>query len=328
MRGLRVGIVNPRSPFGTRVRTLLSEGHVPIIELKLFESDTTGEATLTQFQDDVVITQPLDLDLLANLDVVFFAGEDGDLVNRMAVDASGDGVLSLVEGAVGLEAPVVFHGADGPADSGDAEDRLFIVPRMASYLVGTTLRRVRESLSAVRASATVLLPAAIQGDAGANELHQQVVSILNFKAPPTEVFQEQVAFNVKVAGTGARSAVLAESVAAEAAKLANLEDALTVSLVQVPVFHGYAASIWVELEAPVEQRAMVACFQEPPFAMDTGRGAKPPTPVGAADSNKIHIGGLRRPSELSRPGFWLWAVADTTAYDSSSTAIEFVKARA
>ena len=182
MRGLRVGVVNPRSPFGSRVRSLLSEGSLSVIELKLFESEVEGEATLTQFQDDVVITQPLDPDLFTNLDVIFFAGQDSDLFNRLALDASGDGILSLVEGAIGLEAPVVFHGAEGPTASGDSEDRLFVVPRMASYLVGATLRRARESLSAASASATILLPAGVQGDAGASELHQQVVSILSFKS--------------------------------------------------------------------------------------------------------------------------------------------------
>ena len=327
MRGLRVGVVNPRSPFGSRVRSLLSEGSLPVIELKLFESDVEGEATLTQFQADVVVTQPLDPDLFTNLDVIFFAGQDSDLFNRLAVDASGDGILSLVEGAIGLEAPVVVDGADGPMASADSDDRLFVVPRMASYLVGATLRRARESLSAASASATILLPAGVQGDAGAKELHQQVVNILSFKSPPTEIFEEQVAFNVKLGASGVRSVAVAESVALETAKLADMENALTVSLVQVPVFHGYAASIWVELEAPVEQRTLVACFKEPPFALETGRGAKSPTPVGAAESNRIHIGGLRRPIERSRPGFWLWAVADTTAYDSGSTAVEFVKTR-
>ena len=327
MRGLRVGVVNPRSPFGSRIRSLLSEGSLPVIELKLFESEVEGEATLTQFQDDVVITQPLDPDLFTNLDVIFFAGGDSDLFNRLAVDASGDGILSIVEGAIGLDAPVIVRGAEGPTTSGDSGDRLFVVPRMASYLVGATLRRASDALSAVRASATILLPAGIEGDAGATELHQQVISLLSFKSPPTEVFKEQVAFNVKLAGSGVRSVALAESVAIETAKLANMEDALSVSLVQVPVFHGFAASIWVELEAPVEQRALLACFKTPPFALETGRNAKPPTPVGAAESSTIHIGGLRRPIELSQPGFWLWAVADTTAYDSGATAVEFAKAR-
>ena len=32
MRGYRVGILGPRTPFGQRVRKLLSEGELPVIE--------------------------------------------------------------------------------------------------------------------------------------------------------------------------------------------------------------------------------------------------------------------------------------------------------
>jgi len=116
-------------------------------------------------------------------------------------------------------------------------------------------------------------------------------------------------------------------VATEAARLAAL-DSVTVNLVQVPVFHGYAASIWVELEQAAEQRAIVTAFREPPFTIDTARTAKTPSPVSVAETNRIHIGGIRHPlevSQVSRPGFWLWAVCDTTAYDPALAAVELAK---
>ena len=329
MRGYRVGVVNPRTPFGGRVRELLSEQHLPVIELKLFESegasvisgDTSREATLTQFHDEVVVTQPLDADLLQHLDVLFFAGQDTDLMNRLAMEASGNDVLTFVEGALALDAPVM---APGMRDAELASERLVAVPRMASYLVGAVLDRAHASLGVARASATVLLPAVERGAPGARELHQQVVNILSFKSPPTDVFGEQIAFNVSVAGAGAKSAALAETVALEASRLAEL-DTVTLNLVRVPVFHGYAASIWVELEHAAEQRAIVAAFRKPPCTIDTGRTAKTPSPVGVAESNRIHIGGIRRPVEVSRPGFWLWAVADTTVYDPALAAVELAK---
>lgn len=318
MRGHRVGIVNPKAPFGARVRELLSEGHLPVIELKLFETEIDGEAVLTQFHDEVVVTQQLDPDVFPHLDVLFFAGEDTDLLNRVAREAAGDDVLTFVQGALALDGAVM---APGVGDDAVASERLIAVPRMASFLVGIVLERARISLGAVGASATVLLPAGERGAPGADELHQQVVNILNFKSPPTDVFGEQIAFNVNVAGKGAKAAALAETVADEASRLAGL-DTVTVNLVQVPVFHGYAASVWVDLETPVEQKAIVAAFREPPFTIDTAHTAATPSPVGIAESNRIHVGGIRRPSEVSRPGFWLWAVADTTAYDPAHAAVE------
>ena len=326
MRGYRVGVVNATTPFGDRVRELLSEQHLPVIELKLFESDADGTSTLAQFHDEVVVTQPIDPDSFPQLDVLFFAGQDTDLMNRMAVQASAEGVLTFVQGALGLDAPVM---APGLQDAQLASERLVAVPRMASYLVGMVLERLHASIGVARASATVLLPVGERGAPAAAELHEQVVNILSFKSPPTDVLGEQVAFNVNIAGgdAGPKSSALAETVAMEAARLAEL-DSVTVNLVQVPVFHGYAASIWVEPEDVVEQRKVVAAFREPPFAIETARTAKTPSPVSVAESNRIHIGGIRRPSEVSqasRPGFWLWAVADTTAYDPALAAVELAK---
>ena len=293
MRGYRVGVVNPGTPFGGRVRELLSEQHLPVIELKLFESEADGETTLARFDDEVVVTQALDVDLFPHLDVLFFAGQDTDLLNRIATEAAGEDVLTFVQGALALDAPVM---APGIQDGQLASERLVAVPRMASYLVGVVLERVHASLGVRGASATVLLPAGERGAPGAAELHEQVVSILNFKSPPTDILGEQVAFNVSIAGGGAgpKSAVIAQTVAMEAARLAEL-DSVTVNLVQVPVFHGYAASIWVELEDAAEQRAIVAAFRESPFTIETARTAKTPSPVSVAESNRIHIGGIRRP---------------------------------
>lgn len=323
MRGYRVGIVNPKSPFGGRIRELLAERHLPVIELKLFETEITGEATLTHFEDEVVVTQPLDTDLLPKLDVLFLAGEDSDILNRVAVEASDANVLAIVEGATGLEAPVL---APGVRDPSKATERLVAVPRMASFLLGATLQRIVESLAVARSSATILVPSGARGDRGAKELHQQVVNILNFKAPPTEVFEEQIAFNVNIAaGAGVSSATLAETIAAEASRLADLDDVVTVSLVQVPVFHAYTLSLWVELETAAKEQAVAALFRDRPFTIDTARSAKTPSPVSIAESNRIHIGAIRAPAEVSRPGFWLWAVADTLAYDPALAAVEIAK---
>ena len=309
---------------------------MPVIELKLFESALAGEASLAQFNDEVVVTQPIDADLLPHLDVIFFSGEDGDLMNRLAIEAAEADVLTFVEGAVGLDAPVMIPGSRGlPAEAlapgglpaeALAKAGLVIVPRMASYLVGVVLERASAALGSLHASATVLVPAAHRGAQGADELHQQVVSLLSFKPLPMEVFNEQLAFNANVAHAGAKAAALAEAVAKEASGLAGSGASVTVNLVQVPVFHAYCASMWIELDAPVEPKTLASAFREPPFTIDTARNARSPSPLSVAESSRIHVGGLRPSMEASRPGFWLWAVADTTAFDPALAAVELAKA--
>ncbi len=324
MRGYRIGIIGPRSPFGQSVRKLLGEGALPVIELKLFESDSEAGTTLTQFGEDVVVTQPIDPDLFPHLDALFVGGNNTDLLNRVAAQAGEAGVLTLVEGALGLGGPVVSPRRFEELRSNG--NRLGILPRVASYVLGETLSAIQKSHTIERAVATVLVPAQSLGDPGASELHQQVVHILNFKEPPTEVLPEQLAFNARLLGATEAGLNLADSVAWEASRLAGVENALTVSLVQVPVFHAYSAALWVETRERVDVKTIRAAFRSKPFETPrSARGAKAPSPVSAAGSETIHIGPVRAAAASGPPGFWLWVVADTTAYDPASAAIEIMR---
>jgi aspartate-semialdehyde dehydrogenase len=325
MRGYRVGIVGPRTPFGQSVRDRLSQGELAVTDLKLFESDVSGEASLSQFGDEVVVTQPIDPDLFPHLDVIFFGGGDSDLMNRMARKASEEGVLTLVEGAVGLGAPVVTPRDFGALASGGGG--LGTVPRAASYLLGQTLAAMASSYTIERAVATILIPAELFGPAGAAELHQQVVHILNFRDPPVEVLREQLAFNVKLAGTSAESNLaVASSVAWEASQLAGLENVVTVSLLQVPVFHGTSGAIWLEVKEDLDPKKLRSRFRSAPFeTAKSSRGALPPSPVRIAGSATIHVGTFPGSQSGGPRGFWLWAVADTPAYEPSAAAIEIAR---
>jgi len=324
MRGYRIGIVNPTSPFGQRVRKLLGEGELPVIELKLFASEGEEGATITQFGDDVVVTQPIDPDLFPHLDALLVGGNDSDLLNRVAAQAGEAGVLTLVEGALGLGGPVVT--SERFEELRSSGSRLGILPRVESYLLGATLSAIGVRHPIERAVATVLVPAQSLGDPGASELHQQVVHVLNFKAPPTEVLREQLAFNVRLLDTSEAGLSLADSVAWEASRLAGIENGLTASLVQVPVFHGYSAALWVETKDHVDAKTIRAAFRSKPFeGAKSARGAKAPSPVSAAGSPTIHIGPARAAVASGPSGLWLWVVADTTAYDPASAAMEIVR---
>jgi aspartate-semialdehyde dehydrogenase len=324
MRGYRVGIIGPRSPFGQRVRKLLSEGALPVIELKLFDSESEEGATLTQFGDDVVVTQPIDPDLFPHLDALLVGAGDSDLMNRIAAEAGEAGVLTLVEGSLGLGALVVT--TDRSEELRAGANRLGILPRVESYLLGTTLAAIHRAHPIERAVATILMPAQALGETAAEELHQQMVHILNFKAPPTEVLHEQLAFNVRLGGTPESGLAVADSVAWEAERIAGLEGALTVSLVQVPVFHGYSAAVWVETKDRADTRTIRSLFKAKPFEIPkAARGGKAPSPVSCAGSEAIHMGPVRAGAGASPPGFWLWAVADTTAYDPAAAALEIVR---
>lgn len=325
MRGYRIGVVRPTSPFGARVRTLLQERGFPTIELKLFEMGAEKGTSITEFHGEVVVTQQLDPDLFPHLDLLFFGAGEEEELTASAVVAAREGVLTLVSGSTGLDAPVMAFGVNEKTIPDD--ERLVVVPRAPAILLGTVLAALARISAIDHCCATVLLPAGDAGEEAIAELHQQVVKILNFQVPPTSVLPEQLAFNAALASGNDPAGRADQAVAWEAARLAGLSDPVSVALVRAPIFHGYAAAIWVRFAENVEPEAVAKVLKasrKVTIARPTKRSPRAPTPVDVADSDKIHIGPIRRDGAIQE-GYWLWVVADALALDPAAHAVLFAE---
>ncbi len=321
MKGYRVAVVGPLSPFGQQVRRLVEDGDFPAIEIKLFEPTLESSSTLTQFQDDVLVTQTLDADLLSSLDVIFVGEGTGKDALALVASAAGEGVLTFVADK-GLTAPLTAHGLNEKFLPPDA--RLVGVPSTASILIGKVLDGIAGTFEIQRAFATALLPASELGDRGVQELHQQVVQILNFGTPSTEVLGEQLAFNLLPPSEQPGGESPEATVAKEAAELSGLEgDIVSVSLVRAPVFHSYALSLWVELSDDATPEGIVAGMGERE-GIEVGEAlvhsASNTTPVGVSGSDKVHVARLR-PDGARAGAFRFWIVADSLAVDSAANSL-------
>ncbi len=336
MKGYRVAVVGPLSPFGQRVRALLDQSDqqvLPVIELKLFDGQPNAGSVLTQFEDEVLVTQALDSDLFPSLDVMFVGEDTSPEVLAEAVAAAGQGVLTLAAGGQ-LQAPVAAAGLNEKFLPEDA--RLFGLPDGASILLGKVLEALGAAFEVERAHGTVMLPASELGETAVKELHQQVVQLLNFGEPPTEMIGEQLAFNLLSPPTGKdkKEARPEITVAKEACELAGLEEnRVSVSLVLAPVFHSYAVSLWVQLAEQPTVEAVVAALAER-ADLDTSPLLEAPegpqgstravSPVAVAGSKQVHVGHVR-PDGGQAGGFWLWLAADSAAVDSAQNALELGK---
>jgi aspartate-semialdehyde dehydrogenase len=325
MRGYRIGVVHPLSSFGARVRELLQKRRFPTIELKLFEIGTEQGSALAEFQGEIVVTQPLDSVVFPHLDLLFFGGNGEEQPTAPAVAAAREGVLTLVCGATNLDAPVMAFGVNEKTIP--EHEKLVIAARAPSILIGTVLAALARVSSIDHCCATVLLPAGDAGEEAIKELHQQVVKILNFQTPPTDILQEQIAFNATLASGNDPTGQLDQAVAWEAARLAGLNDPVSVILVRAPIFHGYAAAIWVRFAENVEPEAIAKVLKasrKTKLARPTKRNPRAPTPVDVTDSDKIHVGPIRRDGAVHE-GYWLWAVADAMALDPAANAVLFAE---
>jgi aspartate-semialdehyde dehydrogenase len=304
---------------------------LPVIELKLFEGVPKAGSTLTQFEDEVLVTQALDPDLFPSLDVIFVAEDTSPEVLAEATRAAAQGVLTLVAGGQ-LEAPVAAMGLN---DAFLAEGRrLFRVPAGASILLGKVLEALSAAFEVKEAQATVMLPASELGTTAVEELHQQVVQLLSFGTPPTKVLGEQLAFNLlgpSDKDDGGKEIQPEVTVAREVCALSGLEEnRVSVFLLLAPVFHSYAASLWVQIGEEATMGEVLEALRKRKD-LDTNRRYEAPdgisrlvSPAAVAGSKKVHVGAVR-PDGRGEGGFWLWLAADSIAVDGAQNALQLAK---
>jgi aspartate-semialdehyde dehydrogenase len=318
----RIGIVGASSLAGKELADSVADSPLFASDVVLLDEEIAGQ--LTSAGDEVTFIHKIESDSFAGMDFVFFA--DGPAATRKFWKAARTAGASIVDMTYALEreSGVVVRGpwacpvADGVSVARSQEPDLTTPAVVAAHPAAVMLLLVANRLHAkfpVQAvSATVFEPASEHGRAAMDELHQQTVSLLSFQSLPREQYDAQVAFNL-VSSLGEAAKVnlasakdrIAEHYAALAASNAPK---LTLQLVQAPVFHGYVASVLIELQgtATVEQ-VELALYGE--HVDVVGAESDPPSNLSAAGQPDILIrvsSGSANDAPSSR--FWLWLAAD------------------
>jgi len=247
---------------------------------------------------------------LENLDVAIFADakmlrEHGRTARQMGstvVDASGslEGDSSAL-----VRSPLV-----GDAAPLGLESTAVRAAHPVATMLALVLLRAASVADVKFANATVLQPASEHGRAGLEELQQQTINLLSFQSVPQEEFDAQVAFNLLSSlGESAKTPlalteerILADLKAITGGKLAEPG----VQLVQAPVFHGYAVSLFVEFERAVTAEAVAAALTSEHVEV-VGEDEDAPSNLTSAGQAKILA---RVKASSDHRGVAVWMTAD------------------
>jgi aspartate-semialdehyde dehydrogenase len=315
-RVLRGAVVGASTLLGKELAEELNGSDAVVWELTLLDGPEAG-GQITAAGDEALVIQTVSAEAFGGIDVVFFAGEAA-LAREFwqAAHAAGASVVDLTGALEGLPGVLVRSGwiAEGAAPD------LATVAVVAAHPVAAVLAlieiRLRE-LGLMRLVATVLLPASEMGSAGVDELQQQTVGLLTFKTLPKDVFDAQVAFNVLAAVGGAAKVDLERvrsTIARQAGLLAGESDVLALQVVQAPVFHGYAASVFLEMAAGVDEAEVRSALQGGVLQM-VGEGDSPSNENVAGESEMV-----LRLEAAGGDGFWLWMAGDNLRLAASNAA--------
>src|SRR5882757_3292626 len=321
-REYRIGIVGASSLAGKELSEELATSSLAASDFVLLdEEDAAGQVIAAA--DEVSFIQRLEASSFDRMDFVFFAG--GSVVTKKHWQQARRAGASIVDLTYALEgekdvlvlAPWVAEVLAGkaPHNLPDLNTPAVVVAHPVAVMLALVAGRLKGKLELTSVAATVMEPASEYGREAMDELHQQTVNLLSFQALPKEQYDAQVSFNLLPAlGEAAkiRFAATERRIAEQYAALsAGRLPELALQLVHAPVFHGYVASVLIDLAetATVAQveRALAGAHVDV-----VGEESDPPSNLSAAGQENILVRVTSGAGNGSTEGrrFWLWIAAD------------------
>lgn len=327
---VRAVIAGAGSALGKELAEQINNAPVATWDLALLDEGAGGQ--ITAAGDEALVVSALEPGSFAGADIVFFAGDAAQTRTWWKIaQAAGANVVDL-SGALDDEPGVPVRAPSLRPMPPDLSTVAVVAAHPAAVLLARVLTPLQRSWGGMRAAATVLEPASQSGQAGMDELHQQTVALLSFQSLPTESFGAQVAFTARETFGAGSPWVLA---ARERRIQQHLEElfaevpACAVQLVHAPVFHGYAASVWVDTGGPYEANALHQALRSPGLQVVSGDGdGDGVSNLSASGQPDVLV--RVRVDEGRSDGFWLWLAADNlvlAAQTAMACAAELLAAR-
>jgi aspartate-semialdehyde dehydrogenase len=311
----RVAIIGAASLKGRELKDVLTERNFPSHDIRLLDDDESlGQ--LEAVGDEPTFIQSVLPEHMDNVDFTFFASDAQFTRNTWNyAKKAGSDIIDLSYGLEGqdgvvLRAPWIEReiGKVPRVDLGTAPVR---VAHPASMVLALLLLRAGKAGKVTRAIVTVFEPASERGKRGMDELHEQTVNLLSFQQLPKNVFDSQLAFNM-IDRYGEKASPSLESVEKRIQSdfrsiVDGKADVPSLMLVQAPIFHGHAFSLYIELDRPLQAEALSVALAGDHVEISQGVEDSPNN-VNAAGQEKIQV--AVRPDASGENGLWVWAAAD------------------
>ena len=319
-----IALVGGETLLGREVREVFGESSLGD-QLRLLAGDDDESVRIANIGETPAILNRLDPAEVEDAAVVILAGTDES--SKLALKSNPCGVIIDLTGAseedphARVRAPQVENG-DYRAD----RDGPQIAAHPAAVAIALVLARLHPAFPIARSIVHVFEPASQRGASGIDELQRQTVSLLSFQPLPKEVFAAQLSFNM-LPKLGDEATVQLQDVEDRidrhlATLLERAETGVpmpSIRLTQVPVFHGYSISFWIEFEDAPDVISLEEVLSGDWVDVRTG-DVDPPDNAGIAGQSGIAVGAIA-PDRNDGNAVWLWLAADNLRLIAETAAL-------
>ncbi len=314
----RVAIVGASSLAGKELSSVLSDSPMASASFALFDEDE-AVGQLAAAGDEISFVRTLDDSSFEGMDLVFFAGDAAAARKHLAAARkAGADVIDLTGG---LEtAPGATIGCAGLKQGNNRaanDPRVVIAAHPAAQMLAAIATQLQAEFGLKSVAATVMLSASEFGRAAVDELHRQTISLLGFQPIPQEQYDAQVAFNlVNEFGEAARITIdpIEKRIHRHFLALMPQPSELSLQVVQAPIFHGIAASIFAELLRPATtasvQQPFIGTLSQTPSLQQIFELNPAPTPVSVSGTASIAVHPRLAEDEAESLRVRVWSASD------------------
>jgi aspartate-semialdehyde dehydrogenase len=322
----RVAIVGAATLKGKEVAEMLNDRNFPAVDIKLMDDDESlGQ--LEALGDEVSFIQSVRTEQFEKVDFTFFASDqDCTRKNWKTARKAGSAIVDLSfaledEPEAVVRSPWVERQVE-QVPTPELQPGPVVIAHPPSVVLALLMLRAQKAGKINRVVTTIFEPASEHGQKGMDELHEQTVNLLSFQQLPKNVFDTQVAFNL-VARYGEKSSPALESaeqrISRHLQRIAGQRvPGPSLMLLQAPIFHGHAFSMYLEMEQTVALGDLAQTLAGEHVTI-TRSAEDSPSNVNAAGQGDILVSLNRDASHEN--GVWLWAAADNLRI-AALTAVE------
>jgi aspartate-semialdehyde dehydrogenase len=304
---------------------MLNERNFPAADIRLLDDDESlGQ--LEAMGDEISFIQRVRAEQFEHVDFTFFAS-DQEGTRRSWKDArdAGSAIIDLssaLEDEAGATVRSLWVERErGKVAVPELQPGPCVTAHPVAVMLALLILRLKKVGGVRRAAATIFEPASEHGQRGMDEMHQQTVNLLSFQPLPKEVFDTQVAFNL-IERYGQKSHPALDSVESRILRhygkiVGDEAPSPSVCLLQAPVFHAHALSLFVEMDAPVDLLLLSEGLAGDHVNMASAD--EPPSNVSAAGQPDIQL--ALKADAVRANGVWLWATGDNLRI-AALTAVE------
>lgn len=323
-----VAVVGATGVVGEPLLTALEARQYPVDTLYCLDEGSAVGEKLRRFGRSIMVEPITDFDF-AQVQLVFFCSEAA--VARSYAHLATEAGCTVIDcsGAFSAEhdVPLVIPEVNPQALEDFRQSQIIANPSPESIALLLVLKPLHDAVGIERINLTTYEPVSVAGKAGIDELAAQTVALLNMKEARSQVFPQQVAFNVlpqvgSVTDNGYTEGEM--KVIWETQKiLGEAGIKLNPTAVLVPVFYGLSMAVHLESLSHLSADEAVSLLSTAPGVSLHDKGA--PTPVGeATKGDMVYVGRVRE--DITHPhGLDLWITVDNVRRGAALNAVQIAE---